>query len=508
MPRTLLLADDSVTIQKVVGISFASEDVVLITVDNGDDAIARAREVRPDIVLADAVMPGKSGYEVCEAIKSDPDLRHIPVLLLSGTFEAFDEERAERVGASGHVAKPFEAQTLVDNVNRLLTECASAAPAAETPVAAPAAASPAAGPEPNAEGTDESFEFFDDELEEVAPGQARAKTELLEADSLDLEGPDPAFAFGDSDFADADSEPASPEQAPGPEDLEPPPAPGMAERTIAILPDEPAGETPALGESELPSLDAIFDQPGSSGAGEDLMGPGIAEPDVQEAPEPLGAADLLGDEDTAATEEIPESEETTEPDRLGPVSPAADDAFDFDFDSVAPMSAGDPMPGDDSLLRIDSDDLAQATVLDPSGASGFDVSSSDLGEPLGTGPGQMEQAPPPAMDALGMPPAHEPAEPFAVPEPVSEAIPEAPLPAAETGAQVQAALSAIAPRLREQIHDTLEKIAWESFSDVTEKIVRQALERVESIAWEVIPQLAETLVREEIRRMKGETKDS
>ena len=50
MPRTLLLADDSVTIQKVVGISFANEDVRLVTVDNGDDALARAREERPDLV--------------------------------------------------------------------------------------------------------------------------------------------------------------------------------------------------------------------------------------------------------------------------------------------------------------------------------------------------------------------------------------------------------------------------------------------------------------------------
>ena len=74
MPKTLLLADDSVTIQKVVGISFANEDVVLLTVDNGDDAVARAREARPDLVLADVVMPGKNGYEVCEAIKADPSL--------------------------------------------------------------------------------------------------------------------------------------------------------------------------------------------------------------------------------------------------------------------------------------------------------------------------------------------------------------------------------------------------------------------------------------------------
>ena len=64
-------------------------------------------------------------------------------------------------------------------------------------------------------------------------------------------------------------------------------------------------------------------------------------------------------------------------------------------------------------------------------------------------------------------------------------------------------LEALAPQLRAQLHDTLEKIAWESFSTVTEQIVRQALERVEAIAWEVIPQMAETLVREEIRRMKG-----
>ena len=64
MAKTLLLADDSVTIQKVVGISFASEDVTLITVDNGEDAIAKAKENRPDAILADVVMPGKSGIRL------------------------------------------------------------------------------------------------------------------------------------------------------------------------------------------------------------------------------------------------------------------------------------------------------------------------------------------------------------------------------------------------------------------------------------------------------------
>ena len=63
------------------------------------------------------------------------------------------------------------------------------------------------------------------------------------------------------------------------------------------------------------------------------------------------------------------------------------------------------------------------------------------------------------------------------------------------------------PELRQQLHDTLEKIAWESFGEITEAIVRQSVERVEAIAWEVLPQMAETLIREEIRRLKGDPSD-
>lgn len=91
MSKKLLLADDSVVIQKLVGLSFANEDIEIISTDNGDDAVSLAREVQPDVVLADVVMPGLSGYEVCEAIRQDANLSHLPVLLLTGTFEAFDE---------------------------------------------------------------------------------------------------------------------------------------------------------------------------------------------------------------------------------------------------------------------------------------------------------------------------------------------------------------------------------------------------------------------------------
>src|SRR5512140_1657580 len=142
MPKNLLLADDSITIQKVVGITFANEDFKVTTVDNGEDAVARARELKPDVILADVVMPRKNGYEVCEAVKSDPALQHIPVLLLAGTFEAFDEARARQVRADGFIAKPFESQALIAKVKELI----GGAPAQPAAVAAAPAAAPAPRP--------------------------------------------------------------------------------------------------------------------------------------------------------------------------------------------------------------------------------------------------------------------------------------------------------------------------------------------------------------------------
>jgi hypothetical protein len=288
-------------------------------------------------------------------------------------------------------------------------------------------------------------------------------------------------------------------------------------------------------------------------------------------------------------------------DSLETIDPAPVAASDLDFD----FELGEtPVPGatpiEEPLMPVDGADLAQATILDPNGASGYDVSSSDLDDPLHIGPSPSAPtdpepmsepseipAPPPvdrsersvptnlsdlpdlseSVDAvhedhtgltadpllatpervdepIRRPFALDPSpsettdatdpspfilEPEELPPPIPERTPEPMLdakPAAgleftglgtsEPVAAVTAepdsgtapmgakALEEIAPKLRAQLHDTLEKIAWESFSDLTETIVRQAVDRVEQVAWEVIPQLAETLVREEIRRMKGD----
>src|SRR5512143_3302456 len=148
MPKTLLLADDSITIQKVVGITFAAEDYQVTAVDNGEDALARARQLKPDLILADVVMPRKNGYELCEAVKADPELQRIPVLLLAGTFEAFDENRARAARADGHIAKPFESGALIAKVKELVEGVKPGAQPAPRP-AAPARPAPApAAPQP------------------------------------------------------------------------------------------------------------------------------------------------------------------------------------------------------------------------------------------------------------------------------------------------------------------------------------------------------------------------
>jgi CheY-like chemotaxis protein len=121
--RKLLLADDSATIQKVIDLTFADEGVRVVAVGNGQDAIDQLLELEPDIVLADVFMPSPDGYEVCRYVKTHEKLKHIPVMLLVGSFEPFDEAEARRVGADDILTKPFQSiRRLIDRVGALVTK--------------------------------------------------------------------------------------------------------------------------------------------------------------------------------------------------------------------------------------------------------------------------------------------------------------------------------------------------------------------------------------------------
>ncbi len=160
MRRTILLADDSLTIQRLVTNTFADADFEVVSVSNGEAAIRKFEEIHPHVVLADIYMPGKTGYEVCNYVRHHPTVSGTPVILLVGAFDVFEEHRAKEIGATGHITKPFEPQSLIslvesvlppeevaldDTIIGLTTETQTVK--IEPEVAASPAASPGASPE-------------------------------------------------------------------------------------------------------------------------------------------------------------------------------------------------------------------------------------------------------------------------------------------------------------------------------------------------------------------------
>jgi len=103
----ILVADDNSNIQKMVGLALKDQGIDVVAVGNGEAAVRKINDVRPDLVLADVFMPVRNGYEVCNYVKQDSALSHIPVILLVGAFDPLDEQEAQRVGADGVLKKPF-----------------------------------------------------------------------------------------------------------------------------------------------------------------------------------------------------------------------------------------------------------------------------------------------------------------------------------------------------------------------------------------------------------------
>ena len=256
MPHTLLLADDSVTIRRVIELTFTDENVRVVSVSSGREALDRIAADRPDIVLADIGMADVSGYEIAAFIKGRDDLRHIPVVLLAGAFEPLDEAKARQAGSDAVLVKPFEPQMVVARVRELLARPGAAPPS--TPAAAPAitntppAAPPstrsmALDPEPvrAASGSTDSDPLFDESLDRLDAAFAGAHGPSLDAevvsdfaqDLKELRSARPDTAFAREEFGDWDL----PERAAPPETETPmaPPPPVTLPPPVALEPKAP-----------------------------------------------------------------------------------------------------------------------------------------------------------------------------------------------------------------------------------------------------------------------------
>jgi len=270
VPHTLLLADDSVTIQRVIELTFADEDIKVVAVSTGDQAIEKLDAAPPDIVLADVGMPGKNGYEVVRYIRQTPRLSHIPVVLLTGAFEPVDQARASEAGCDGVLAKPFEPQLVIGRVKELLAKGRTAAAPGQwaSPIADRAfAAAPA--PAATGEAAPPLDDYFDrlDAAFSNRPAPAPAAPENVAA-APQAPAPPPEIDW----FAAA--APAAPARASESWDLSPsaPAAAPSADLPLAPVP---------------PQLDAPLEAPAFSDAAEPLRP--VPHTAVQPAPVPVAA---------------------------------------------------------------------------------------------------------------------------------------------------------------------------------------------------------------------------
>ena len=215
----ILVADDNSNIQKMVGLALKDHGIEVVAVGNGEAAVRKISDVRPDLVLADVFMPVRNGYEVCKYVKDDKALSHIPVILLVGAFDPLDEQEAQRSGADGVLKKPFvPPDPLISMVKSALVRAgvphAGFNPAKAEPEPAPAPVAAAPPPRPPAPVFEEPKPFVPEEMEsfvDEVPARPAA---------LKIESGEQPVAFGSLlDTAGTSTEEDAPELAPAPANL-------------------------------------------------------------------------------------------------------------------------------------------------------------------------------------------------------------------------------------------------------------------------------------------------
>ena len=539
--KKLLLADDSITIQKVIGIIFATEDYQLLISDNGDEAFNKALDEYPDLVIADISMPGKDGFELCQAIKSEPRLAHTSVLLLPGTFEHFDEARVQTVGADGWLTKPFESQALLDKVAQLLeTEPIrlAAVPAVsvadsvdvdevELPVddrvmgSDNLAALDVTG-EDSSEDIWDTVSFEEDDLQDSSEFKTAAAerdvVEALTAEDSDAE----AIGFRHEELtgevvdfsAPMDEEPLElDEVVEDVTEVEDDSAELAALEDDVVAKAEPEGLFALEGGSDEASIVAekeavVVEEPGFV-AEEPLAETGfVADASAEEIP----VVEPLSDDLPMPDEEILEltEEDVLEDEPLGEVAPAAGlTAASFAAGSIEeePVAEPESVPFVEDSLSVEE----TVAVVEPEPVAEDAEELLDLADESAFVE-ESEPATEPVEEEVFMAPVSEPEPEIVLPsesvedegfslEPVEEEFGvEAPVIAAVDVADKDvSAVEQVEQQLRELSEDDLKEVVAKVAGPTIEKLAGEMLEQV---IWEVVPDLAESMIRDEIRKIK------
>ncbi|HYN02625.1 MAG TPA: response regulator [Vicinamibacteria bacterium] len=528
MGKKILLADDSITIQKVIELTFSDEDFDVITVGNGRLALEKLPEVRPDIVLCDIIMPEKDGYEVCGQIKTNPSTSHIPVLLLTGAFEPFDQERAARAGYDGSLAKPFEPETLIAKVKDLLARApvrasapplvrpapvaATAPPTAVPPPAVlpfqrPAPAAPA--PPPFVMPAAAAPRFIPDEpfggLEDAAFEESAAPTDafapMTEEESATLLAP-PAPGSAPADAAStvmfrAGDLPWNVEPAPAPHAPAFAATPEPVPTALPLREPEPVFAPEVTEAGEEPTVfEEVLEEDLDFGAHGFEPEPHVEPADIATLP-PVPSEDEGGV--TGAFEPLPilepEPAPVFEPEPVPVYQPEPVPVYQPEPVPVyqpepAPVYQPEPVP----VYQPEP-----VPVYPPEPAPAFEPEPEPVFEPE---PAPVFEPEPVPVYQPEPAPAFEP-EPVFEPEPAPVFEPE-PV-AAQSFADVAAAVAVPPPAPPPPSEAAAFSVPVEMVEKIAQRVVAQISEKaVREIAWEVIPDLAEALIKQEIERLKAE----
>jgi CheY-like chemotaxis protein len=497
--RKLLLADDSVTIQKVIDLTFSDEGIEVTTVSNGEQAILKLEEIQPDIVLADIFMPGRSGYEVCEHIKRDERFRHIPVMLLVGSFEPFDEAEARRVGADDYLTKPFQSiRQLVSKVTALISGGGRANSEDEASTRDLELPEEAAQNKARADGSADIYtadtaplpkELADKDPAEVAAhlaGHESLDDEMIEARTAN-EITEPRETIGTNEtrptaplsFADLEEAGIKPPAQSQPEPLQ---------ETIRDLKVEEMNEEALSTEQQGRTQNRYMSN--AAAADEALLDLGDIDPPVSMTEADDFILDLQ-DEAPAAAMPEPAPSSSAWSETAQPAVEAAGVAAGSDF---AQPAAGSPSYG---FAEEMPPAMSQPTEASANyGAEEAYAHEAYIADERGT----MEST------------AVEAAQPEAfAPQAVSHGFSETsdasmqettpPEDATTAGVDVQAASAEAAPHTGQITLDQLS-------SEAIDAIARRAVELlstkvVEEVAWEVVPQLAELLIKRKLEEEKA-----
>jgi CheY-like chemotaxis protein len=442
--RILLLADDSITIQKIVALTFAEEGIEVIAVSDGAEAIERLEETSPDLVLADVFMPRLNGYQVCEHIKQTERLRHIPVMLMVGSFEPFDEVEARRVGADDILTKPFQSiRTLMDKVAALL------------------------GRAPAADHTEETST-------RAADGPPLEKTLSM---NLEASAGTPAVM----------AQEANTQELPPPEFVPPPEEP-MTTEELEITTADTRPLSPAIRDR----VERLKSEEGR-----------VVETVLETEPMPANLNTDFSEVRSDSFDEV-----LLDLDHFEPVSFDANDDVILDIDFDAPPFESPPavqVHAAQTVVAVEnrfqapsfSPDFSPSLTKAP--ADELVDQSSEAGEPEFVAAAVVEEefiAQPGSAEMIG-----ETAPAMAVQEPAHSAH-------AELIPEVSPVVSVEAPGVSAPAGlITLEQLAPEVIDAIARRAVEQLSEKVvQEIGWEVVPQLADLMIKRKLEEQESQNK--